>query len=78
MEILDILPDMNLLYLICPFDRMVRPSGQELAELFRVHVSTVRRWIASGRVSAFRLPGGTYRIPADEVSRLRNQVVRQS
>ena len=44
---------------------------EELAELSRVHVSTVRRWIARGSVKAIRLPGGQYRIPAAEIERLR-------
>ena len=44
---------------------------EEFAELFRVHVSTARRWIAQGSVRAIRLPGGQYRIPAAEIERLR-------
>ena len=43
----------------------------ELAKVCRVGPNTVRRWIASGKVAAIRLPGGFYRIPADEVRRLR-------
>ena len=44
----------------------------ELAHLLRVHVTTVRRWIARGELRAIRLPcGGEYRIPAAEVDRLR-------
>ena len=46
-------------------------TPEEVAELCRVHVSTVRRWIALRQLRAIRLPGGTYRIPAEEVSRLR-------
>lgn len=49
-------------------------TPEEVAELCRVHVSTVRRWIAQGQVEAIRLPGGTYRIRAEEVSRLRQPV----
>ena len=45
---------------------------EELARLCLVHAATVRRWIASGRVAAIRLPGGYYRIPAGEVQRLRD------
>lgn len=44
----------------------------ELASMCRVHVSTVRRWILMGRVSAIRLPGGYYRIPASVVAALRS------
>ena len=44
----------------------------ELAGLLRVHVTTVRRWIARGDLQAIRLPcGGEYRITFDEVDRLR-------
>lgn len=46
-------------------------TAEEFAYLCRVHVSTVRRWIALGRVNAIRLPGGRYRIPSFEVERLR-------
>ena len=46
-------------------------TPEEIAELCRVHVSTVRRWIALRQLQAIRLPGGAYRIPAEEVSRLR-------
>lgn len=46
-------------------------TAEELAKLCRVHVSTVRRWIARGRVRAIRLPGGTYRVTKAEVDRLR-------
>jgi len=41
-------------------------KAEELAILCRVHVSTVRRWISNGSLSAIRLPGGYYRIPAEE------------
>jgi excisionase family DNA binding protein len=44
---------------------------EEVATLFRVHISTVRRWINLGRVQAIRLPGGVYRIPKAAVDRLR-------
>ena len=43
----------------------------EFAGLCKVHVTTVRRWIAAGRLQVIRLPGGGYRIPGDEVSRIR-------
>ena len=49
-------------------------TPEELAELCRVHVSTVRRWIANGSVTAIRLPGGMYRIPGAEVERLRQPI----
>ena len=49
---------------------------EELAEVCRVHVVTVRRWIAEGRIRAIRLPG-SYRIPKVEVDRLRKPVPAQ-
>ena len=42
---------------------------EEVAELCRVHEATVRRWIAQKHLMAIRLPGGYYRVPADEVDR---------
>ena len=46
-------------------------TPEELAEICRVHVSAVRRWITTGRLRAIRLPGGMYRISPAEVERLR-------
>ena len=47
-------------------------TAGELAELLRVHVTTVRRWIVRGELRAMRLPGGgLYRIASEEVDRLR-------
>ena len=45
-------------------------TPEEIAEIFRVHVVTVRRWIAAGQLGAIRLPGGGYRIPQSELDRL--------
>ena len=47
----------------------------ELADFFRVHVTTVRRWIARGELRAIRLPGGGgYRITPEEVARIRQPI----
>lgn len=46
----------------------------EVAELCRVDVSTVLRWIRSGRLPAIRLPSGRIRIPAQEVERIRQPI----
>ena len=46
-------------------------SIAEVAREFRVSEKTVRNWIAAGRVVAFRV-GGTWRIEADEVSRMKS------
>ena len=45
-------------------------TPEEIAGIFRVHVITVRRWIAAGQLGAIRLPGGGYRIPQAEFDRL--------
>ena len=45
---------------------------EEVAGVCRVHVTTVRRWIANKQLRAITLPGGNYRIPQAEVERLRS------
>ena len=45
-------------------------TAEEIAEVFRVHVVTVRQWIAGGQLGAIRPPGGGYRIPQSELDRL--------
>lgn len=44
-------------------------SASEVARRFSVDAATVRRWIASGRLPAFRTPGGTYRIHPEDVEK---------
>jgi excisionase family DNA binding protein len=46
-------------------------SVSEVASLWGVRIETVRRWIAVGKLGAFRLPGGEYRIPAEEIERIK-------
>lgn len=46
----------------------------EVAELCRVHLNTVRRWIKAGHIRVIRLPGRGVRISAEEVERLRQPV----
>jgi len=43
---------------------------REVAVALTVGIQTVRRYIAQGHVKAVTLPGGYYRIPESEVSRL--------
>ena len=45
-------------------------TPEEIADIFTVHVVTVRRWIAAGQLGAIRLPGGAYRIPQSELDHL--------
>ena len=47
---------------------------EEFAAENRVHVTTVRRWIALKQVKAYKLPGGSLRIPRSEYQRIREPV----
>jgi excisionase family DNA binding protein len=38
----------------------------EIAALCHVTINAVKKWIASGKLSAFRTPGGHYRISREE------------
>ncbi len=49
-----------------PSDLLTVP---EVARLLRVGESTVRKWIAGGRIPFLELPGGEYRIPRTELTR---------
>jgi len=40
----------------------IRLTSQDIATYCQVSKSTVLEWIKSGRLKAFRLPGGHYRI----------------
>lgn len=46
---------------------LLKPKA--LAELWDVHPNTVRQWVREGRITAFRTPGGQYRIDPDEARR---------
>ena len=43
---------------------------QEVADRFRVTHVTVRRWIAAGKLTAYRIGGHTIRLDLDEVDAL--------
>jgi excisionase family DNA binding protein len=45
-------------------------SVSQVAGLFRVNPPTVNRWAKSGRLPAFRTPGGRFRFPAAAVRAL--------
>ena len=45
-------------------------APEEIAKIFRVHVATVRGWIAGGQLGAIRLRDGGYQIPQSELDRL--------
>ena len=57
-----------------PFDRYPRPllTVQEVADVFRVSDSTVRRWIDNEDLRAMKL-GRVVRVPAEEVDRFRGR-----
>jgi excisionase family DNA binding protein len=40
---------------------------EEVAEIVRQHENTVGRWAREGRIKAFKLPGGLWRVPREEV-----------
>jgi excisionase family DNA binding protein len=44
----------------------------QIAQEFSVSAHTVARWIREGKIKAIKLPGGTYRIPVEEVERIRS------
>lgn len=46
-------------------------STGEAAKRLGVDPATVWRWIAAGKLAAFRTPGGHWRIEAKEVERMR-------
>ena len=46
----------------------------EVARLLGVGRSTVRFWIKRGKIRAVRTPGGQFRIPSEEVERLKAQM----
>jgi excisionase family DNA binding protein len=45
-------------------------TNQEVADLFRVHPTTVRLWVRQGRLNPIRLGWRTVRFNADEVRQL--------
>ncbi len=44
-------------------------TPEEVAEMYRLNSSTIRRWIRAGQLAALQ-PGRDYRIPESEVVRL--------
>ena len=45
-------------------------TPKEAADKLKVHLMTVYRWVASGRIKVSRLPGGGLRIDAKELEKL--------
>ena len=48
-------------------------STGEVAEMFGVTIKTVLSWIKQDKVSAFRTPGGHYRINESEIEKLKER-----
>jgi len=46
-------------------------TAAEVARRLDVNKSTVTRWIAAGKLTAFRTPGGHWRVRAVDVDRFR-------
>lgn len=46
-------------------------TTQQVAERLQVKVTTVQRWLSSGKMRGTRLPGKAgYRVPVEEVERM--------
>lgn len=45
-------------------------TGRQVADRLGVNVSTIGRWVKSGRIIAAELPSGGYAIPIREVERI--------
>jgi excisionase family DNA binding protein len=45
-------------------------TGRQAADRLGVNVSTIGRWVKSGRISAAELPSGGYAIPMREIERI--------
>jgi excisionase family DNA binding protein len=44
----------------------------QVAQEFNVSAHTIGRWIREEKIKAIKLPGGTYRIPTEEMERIRS------
>lgn len=45
-------------------------SSQEAADYVGVHVDTIKRWAADGKVRSLRTPGGWWRFSKDDLDAL--------
>jgi len=45
-------------------------TSLEVAARLKVDRSTVTRWITTGHLKAWEIPGGKYRIPVSEIERI--------
>ena len=47
----------------------------KVARELNVSVATIYKWIQTNRIKAIQLPSGSYRIPEDELERIKGNVV---
>lgn len=47
----------------CQIQPVLKP--EQVAEIFQVSVQTVKNWCREGRIEAFKLPSGEWRVRAD-------------
>ena len=52
-------------------------TTDEVAEVLRVHIGTVTKWVRQGRLVAVTLPGGTYRFHRADIERILGQEPEQ-
>jgi len=45
-------------------------TSQQAADYVGVHVDTIKRWAADGKVRSFRTPGGWWRFSKDDLDAL--------
>lgn len=56
---------------MCDMQEVTHYTTSEVARLFRVDTSTVRRWAEKSELPAIKTPGGRgYRFPRAEIDRL--------
>lgn len=52
----------------CEIQPVLKP--EQVAEIFQVTVQTVKNWCRDGRIQAFKLPSGEWRIQLDTCEKL--------
>lgn len=64
--------------LIWKRETMTLMTPEAVAEAVGVSAQTIRRWIDAGKVAAYRLPSGQYRIEESEIANMLTPVVPTS
>jgi excisionase family DNA binding protein len=55
-----------------PRAELARLTARETADLFGVHLRTLEKWVAAGKLTVIRTPGGHRRFLPSEVEALRS------